>query len=412
MTARRGGRDAWIVAAFALAHIALLGFLYQLLLQRFSGVALFHGFASHVVAGDLPYRDFPLEYPPFAVVFFTLPRLAASSLLWYYRWYQAEVVVFDLLGLVVIAAIARARGHSPLGLLFGYTIAIAAMGPIVGQQFDIFPAVLTLLALYCLWRGRETAGWAFLALGTMTKLYPLLTAPVWLLAFAGRGRASIAYSIRAARAFAITCAVVLLPWVVAPTSLRYFFGYHARRGIQTESTYATGILLADHFELTYAGLTNTFGSWNVTGDAADVLTTLSTPIFLAALIATYLWLRRNPAPRDDDGRVDVTWLGGAALLVLIVALLTSKVFSPQYLIWLAPFVALIPWSARALLWPLIAFAGAVTYYIFPMHYPELVSGTFSAEVALLVRNLLVVAMLIVVARAVRGVSRGAVAEVG
>ena len=45
---------------------------------RFSDVPLFRRYGEEMAAGDVPYRDFALEYPPAALPFFVLPALASS----------------------------------------------------------------------------------------------------------------------------------------------------------------------------------------------------------------------------------------------------------------------------------------------------------------------------------------------
>jgi hypothetical protein len=62
----------------------------------------------------------------------------------------------------------------------------------------------------------------------------------------------------------------------------------------------------------------------------------------------------------------------ATLLVLTCALLGSKVLSPQYLIWLLPFVPLVSPALRRSVWPLFMLIGILTYYIFPTGYHLLI----------------------------------------
>jgi uncharacterized membrane protein len=242
MNVRREGGNRLVLGCFALAHILILTVVFHTVYRApFSGIQLFFDFASNVVGGRLPYRDFPLEYPPFALVFFVLPRLAASTIREYYIWYQAEVAIFDLIALVVVDRIAKARGTQSWQTLAAFTLALVAVGPIIGQQFDIFPAVLALVAVYCLWCESSTTGWVFLTFGTLTKLFPLLLAP--LLLYSVRGRHWGRYAARTAGISAATTIVVLLPWLVGgPSSLLRFFAYHSERGIQLESSYATVVL--------------------------------------------------------------------------------------------------------------------------------------------------------------------------
>jgi len=66
-------------------------------------------------------------------------------------------------------------------------------------------------------------------------------------------------------------------------------------------------------------------------------------------------------------------LTGTAALALAAAVL-SKVLSPQYLLWAAPPLALLPARARGAAAALIAFylALPLTQWLFPAHFAELV----------------------------------------
>jgi hypothetical protein len=158
------------------------------------------------------------------------------------------------------------------------------------------------------------------------------------------------------------------------------------------------------FGWTLGGTRLAYGSWNVVGPVAAVLTPLSTIVFIGAMVGVFFFIRSHPPQRDGEGRVSWEWLASCALLTLSAALVTSKVLSPQYLIWLIPFVPFVSVKRRALVWTVFAVSGVVTYYIFPMHYMQLIRRVPSAEVALLVRNVLLVALTLLAGASLRDVS--------
>jgi hypothetical protein len=85
-------------------------------------------------------------------------------------------------------------------------------------------------------------------------------------------------------------------------------------------------------------------------------------------------------------------LGAFAALLAFVAL--GKVFSPQYVVWLVPFVALAwVWGRRAAA-VLCAAAVALTLVEFPGRYWELVGGEDWIVGVVAVRNALLVAALV------------------
>jgi hypothetical protein len=100
------------------------------------------------------------------------------------------------------------------------------------------------------------------------------------------------------------------------------------------------------------------------------------------------------------------WLG-FAVLFLLAAMMTSKVLSPQYLLWLLPLVPLLavgrPEKTRAFLWAFVAVCG-VTTLLFPMLYfthlvivvsperGEIAAPTILGVAVLAVRNLILVGL--------------------
>ena len=83
----------FIMFAFILALIFFPLF-YYVYKMPYSGTPLYFDFASKVLEGSLPYRDFALEYPPFALLFFIIPRLITSNYWTYAVFYRVEVFIF------------------------------------------------------------------------------------------------------------------------------------------------------------------------------------------------------------------------------------------------------------------------------------------------------------------------------
>ena len=401
MTAVERRRDdpRWQLAGFALAHVAIFAGLFRgVYTMPYSGTGLYYQYASAIVAGQVPYRDVFIEYPPFAIVFFTLPRVIGASFRWYYVWYQVLIVAADLAVLVSLYA-ARERSTVPWRVLTPYTALLLAVGPIALQQYDLFPAALTMLAVLSFAQRRDAAAWVLLALGAMTKVYPALLAPVFLMLADGPVATRIR---RAALVFGATCIVVLLPLlIVAPSSLERMIAFHSERGIHLDSVYATIAFAARALGLTFVGVAVTYRSWNITGPAADMLTRVATPVLAVALVASYTVVRRHASRLGDDARRDVRVVATSSALVLLAGLVTSKVLSPQYLIWVLPLLPLAVRPHRGLVWAMFAAAGFLTYYIYPLHYPDLVAHDPWAIAALAGRNLLLIALTLIVAGSLR-----------
>ena len=189
--------------------------------------------------------------------------------------------------------------------------------------------------------------------------------------------------------FTAVCLVIALPFlIIGPESILNLVSYHAQRGVQLESTYSTLLLAADKLGLISVEPGFSFGSWNVTGGLADILARLSTYLLVLFLFAAYWFIYGRTQP----GKLTFTRLGTYALLVLTIVLVTSKVLSPQYLIWLLPFIPLIisPW--RHAITAVFVVIGTLTYYIFPLRYLSLIEMDVVPVAVLISRNALLVLM--------------------
>ncbi|HYC20519.1 MAG TPA: glycosyltransferase 87 family protein, partial [Candidatus Bathyarchaeia archaeon] len=193
-------------------HGFIFGVLFHLYLTPNADIGLYLADASKLASGLLPYRDFTLEYPPLSLIFFGLPRVITSSDALYTKVFQFELLVFDIIGLVLIFDIARRLGEAPWKALSIYTLAVLAVGPIIIQTFDIIPAVMTLAAIYLFWLEKHNASWAVLALGTLTKIYPIVIAPIFfIIYFKNRQFKQMR---NGAVTFLAVCLITILPFII------------------------------------------------------------------------------------------------------------------------------------------------------------------------------------------------------
>ncbi|MCL4441777.1 MAG: glycosyltransferase 87 family protein, partial [Firmicutes bacterium] len=300
-------------------------------------IELYYKYAAEILRGLVPYRDFGIEYPPGAIPFFLLPKLLAGDILSYRSLFVAEVMVFDFIGLILILYYGRKHGFSPrhlyqTGLL--YVVLPAIIGLVGYQRFDLIPAVLVLAAVVLLDRGCRVSAWALLGLSFAVKLYPVILIPVFLISGLRKKtlKKDVLYGLPA---FVITAAAVWLPYLKASGPKFWFFlSYHGSRGIQLESLYATMLLAARWFG--YPVSTEfSYGSWNVVSAISPVLARTSF-FFMAALMAVVLvhsFAARHGGLTYDD-------LPRQALLMVMGFVIGSKVFSPQYILWLIPLLVI------------------------------------------------------------------------
>jgi uncharacterized membrane protein len=271
------------------------------------------------------------------------------------------------------AGLAGARGELVAWLLVAQPLLIGAS---VRTHFDAFPVALMLGGLLLVLRDHPRAGLAVLGLATMAKLFPAVLVPGVLLWLVSRGRTREALGGLAA--FAAVVVVLTAPF--AGPGLTDLVRFHLDRPVQIESTPATVLWIAGGSYVT--GTTarpDRFKSNGLAGGAAPAVQAVFAVLLLAGLLAAI------PLARDD------LVLSAFASVLAFVAL--GKVFSPQYVIWLAPFAAL-AWARGALLpAALTTVAIVLTQVEFPVRYLDLVGGDRFTVIVIGVRNLLLLCAL-------------------
>ena len=231
-------RDLALLAAAALVVLAATAaFTWSRAVDDTSSwdVPLYQSFGDRMTDGQVPYRDFRVEYPPGALPAFLLPSLVASGAgpvyepelngaAHAYARAFATLMTFLLAATVVLTAVALAAlrvtiGHAAVALgLVGATPLL--LGQLALTRFDALPVALTAASIAALLHGRSRLAGIALGLAITAKLYPLLLVPlVALYVWRRRGRREAWLSVGLAAA---TVAVAILPFVAIAPSEAWF----------------------------------------------------------------------------------------------------------------------------------------------------------------------------------------------
>jgi hypothetical protein len=348
----------------------------------------------------VPYRDFPVEYPPVPLLLMLLPRLFVASYPGYRILFTAFTAILFLLTAGLAGRLVTASAPVPetpsvetvwrrLGWL------LLACGPLLCQRFDLLPAALVAAGLVAVTQGRDKLAGVVLGLAIMTKLYPLLLALPLAAFLVGTGQR------RRVAVVAISCCVTVLAVVapfllLAPTEFLRSNALYGARPFHFESTFGSCLLALQGPSVAVSS----FGSRNVVSSAW--LLKLSGLLLGGGLIAitAFAWRSGRTLAAASLARRSTALLVWA-LGTLLWVLCTSKVLSPQFLIWLLPLAAVIPGSAgRRVFWASFAAFGLTQIY-YPALYDLVIDGNPPATAILLGRNLLLVAMTVFVLRMAR-----------
>jgi hypothetical protein len=346
---------------------------------------LYFNYADAAVHGQVPYRDYLVEYPVLSFPLFLLPRLLVSDFASYRIAFAVEMLLFDAAAIVLIARqVEQTDGarHVPARLAW-YTLYCASLAPLVVGRFELAPMVLGFAAARWWFAGRTALGGFTAGSGVLMKVFPGLIAPLAVFWEFARSRTSRG---RGLLVFMLTVAAGLGAWfLLGGANVLDSFRYHIDRGLEIGSLYAGAVLAWARF----AGVEV---PWNLEHKAVHLvpewggrLAAAAAPLQAAALVLVVVRFVRS-------GMAEGVRYSGAAVAA---AMVTAKVLSPQYLVWLFPFVAASGgWTGSRARWVFL-FACLTTAILYPG--PGLTVLLFLQDPIMLfclnLRNLLLIALL-------------------
>ena len=281
--------------------------------------------SEHLTGGRLPYLDAchslrPCdEYPPVTMYFL---RSAA--------WLSRSPASFFWVNVAALSALALLTSWL-LWQLAGWRALYFALAPTLllygFMNWDLVAVALTTAATLLFLRKRD--GWAgtLLGIGVAAKLYPALVLAAFALhRFRERDRrGAVVLGGTAAGVWAVTN----VPFMVAAMhSWSYFFTFNAHR-------------TADWDSIWFAGCTRYIGATSYCTWSSNVIAEFEA-VGLVTVIGLAWWARARRCPSFPRWELAFPFVAGA--------LLASKVYSPQYSLWLLPWFALMgvgPWLFAA-----------------------------------------------------------------
>src|SRR5436190_6279700 len=352
-------RSTLALAVFIGAWIAIHhGFLAR---DQIVDTPVYQDYGDAMVNGDLPYRDFALEYPPGALPVFVLPAIGADDDSEAFRhnfevlmWLSGMMLLLGLAAALTSLRASTARASLALGVA---ALAPLLLGTVVLTRFDFYPAALVAWALAAFVAGRVRVGSGLLGAAFAAKIWPAVLLPLALAhVWRSRGRR---VALQCAAAFAAVAAVIVLPFfVLAPDGVWHSIVRQVTRPLQIESFGAALVVVSHHLFGTGAEMVSSHGSQNLGGTAAQFFGAAQTVVQIAVVVGIWIWFaRRRAVSREELARAC------AAAVVAFVGL--GKVLSPQFLIWL---VAVVPLVRRRSAVLLLGVAEVMTQIWFPRNY--------------------------------------------
>ncbi|MFE3180733.1 glycosyltransferase 87 family protein [Streptomyces violascens] len=342
---------------------------------------LYRRWYEQLGTGAFPFGDPTWQYPPGAGVIMLTPALL--PFLTFFQAFTAVTVGCDVL---IARALVRA-GARPGGSAAGAWLWVAGLPLLLHipyARYDVQVTAVAVGALLAL-RRRPGLGGALAGLGALVKVWPLLT-----LIGAPPGRGARRALLGALGSAAALLAVLALAF----DHTLDFARQQGSRGLQIESLGGTALQLA-HLLTGHPGrVVYRYGAMEFTGPYVSALATLSLALTGLALCWLLFW-------RVRARRWTVAVPLDAALCAVLLFTVTSRVISPQYLIWLLGLAAACLTSRQTAQRPvaqLLLPAAALSALAFPCLYDEVMAGSALGTGIMAARNALLLTATLVSCR--------------
>jgi hypothetical protein len=281
--------------------------------------------AITILQGQLPYINYNYDYPvlvfiPIAIAL--IPAILAKSFMVYVYSFQLLMIICDTITILCIYFIGLKLWNGKTAFYAGLIYATAfSTAYFVLTRFDPFPTCLLMAAVLFTVYDMNTRGYISASLGFFTKIFPVIAMP-FIILYNAKTTSLKKEILSAGKIFLLFCAVLILPLIIInPNVIRsYIFASGIGLGIYVATP--TFTLYAILHDVLHLGISSSL--------IATFMQVLMGVTLLLLVYIAYILREKNPK----------------TLLKLILCAIFSLVFfakfhSPQYFIWLTPFLALL-----------------------------------------------------------------------
>lgn len=270
--------------------------------------------------GIMPFlsQGHPFEYPVLTSLIAGITALfvpgtgaGAARILGYF---DLNAVLLAVMWLVAVIATARSNRRRPWDAAM---LAIAPGAILAGFiNWDLWTVALLAVGIWLFARNQPVWAGVLIGLGVATKLYPILVLGAILLLAVRTGRYRPLWL--TAGGAAVTWFAVNLPFMLLdPRGWAYFLEFTRDRAAGFSSVYYAWNLIAGRLRLPAL-------------ETPEVNAIAAVAFVVACLGIAFVALHAPRRPR----------LAQLAFLAVAALILTNKVYSPQYVVWLIPLLAL------------------------------------------------------------------------
>ncbi|MCT7352321.1 glycosyltransferase 87 family protein [Streptomyces sp. 15-116A] len=381
-TSAARGSLAWLLIVWAVTRAVLLLCVLKVIVFPGPDVTsdvsvIYQGWYDVLSGGTFPLDDVTWQYPPAAALAILSPGLL--PFLEYATAFFVLACLADAVTLALLACAGRGSGRRRRGA-WVWVVGVPLLGPTVYARYDVMVTAVAVAAVVAGARHPRLMG-ALAGFGAMLKVWPAM------LLLGVRRKSAWASAV-------VTVAGVAALFAMLMPGSFAFLTFQRDRGTEVESLGALVFHMARHHGWDGEVLLN-YGSVEFLGPYVSWVSTGA--LFLTGVALGWLLLWRLVATRFEPHTV-----ADAAFVAVLMFTTTSRVISPQYMVWLVGLAAAclcFRTSRMTLPAVLILAASFVTVLEFPIWFAHVVASDTLGITLLAVRNaLLVTATVLAAAR--------------
>lgn len=354
---------AWMVSR---AWVLLSGFeviSYPEGANLFADVRLYDWWAGNIADGHFPINDPMWQYPPLAALIFLLGYLIAPQTIGFvFLATAADALIFYFL---LEAGNARPnKNYLPAAIWVSTAV---FMGPVMLGRFDVFPTLFAVLALIFI--DKQKYAGINTAFGAILKVWPVL-----ILAAIPKARLK-GTLIWFTATFTLLAGALTIWW---PNSFSFLVGQRSR-GLQIESVGALPYMIWNSLAAPQV-LEFRYGAVEVLASGVTIVNLVITLIGVFLIGQVIYWRVR--------GLIESTSPAIIALYLVMISMVTSRVLSPQYMVWLFGLLAVCAFTSMVNLrkiFTLIAISAFAGQLIYPIFYFPYMAGNIFAVLVQIIR---------------------------
>lgn len=300
----------------------------------------FCGYVRRMYCGELPYADYNEMYPPLAWLFILVPGLIGHTEQTFFLAFAGIQTLCMWLTLMVVLRTCRRHGIRTDISALVFMLMLGCYYSHAVFKFDAAAMLLLSVSLMLFLDGRRIAAYPVAMAGALIKVFPALAIPLFIvIGLRGRRMRETVHGILAA---VIVASLVFVPLILVFGSdvLWFVEGNASSRGFHLESLVATVSEMACPILGMGSARVSSYNTEDVINPITEFLSPFWMAVVLGVMSVVLMLIASSLRFRDysDEGRT--RFVAASMVLLTTAFLLSNKVFSTSYVMWLLPVLPL------------------------------------------------------------------------